>query len=1328
MNSLLLITALLAGQGPDWPQFLGRHDMVWERLPTSWGESVFIGNGRIGATISLEEGAFGWTINRTDVYHAGSRYPIGRVLIKTSGRVTDGTARLTLWDAEATGTVKTERGEVRWRSFTATSPSVIVIELEGIGGESGVTLQWSPAEARPPSKIYRKEQLLPEDLHPAPTVRETEYGTASVQTFINGPAHAESIVRAEGLGPKKAYYVSIGYAPKADAAMAEAQSTATQALQTGMARISAAHRAWWHQYYPRSFVSFPDARLEQYYWLQIYKLGSAMRADGPVLDLAGPWYRVTPWPRIWWNLNIQLTYSPLFTANRLDQAESLFKHLDRNTPQLIRNVPERLRADAAAVGRSSGPDMDRTVNIGTATSDAGLEAGNLPWTMFYYYKHYRNQMDERIHRDRVYPLLRRAINHYVAYTQKGDDGKYHLPKTHSPEYGSYPDTNYDLALFRWGLETVIASATQLRIGDPMLAKWKDILTNLTPFPADDSTGLHVGRGEPWRKSHRHYSHLVAVYPLALVRPDRPQDRELIVKSLRAWEKDQSAFRGYSFTGGASMWAMLNEGDSALVRMNRYLDAARYMEANTFYAEAGPVIETPMAAAATIQEFFLQDWGDAVRVFPAVPTAWKEAYFDKLRADGAFLVSGVHQNGRTAWVRVESLAGQPLKLIVRDWRSAVVRSHTGTRPRIIQQARGGEFHIQLAKGASVVLAESNSAPLPPIKAAEQPAGKAFYPSIKGASTQGAQRMQDRPELEWWRRSMDTREERLAWWRDARFGMFIHWGAYSHLGGVWQGEPVRGYAEHIQRIRKIPIPVYKEQVVARFNPVRFDADEWMRTAKRAGMGYFIITAKHHDGFAMYDSEVSPYNIVDATPFKRDPMRELRDAAKRHGVRFGFYYSHAFDWGEENGAGNDWDFQNPGGDLRLHGTEWWVDTPALLPRIKRYVDEKSIPQVQELIRKYDPDIMWFDTPSKLPPEENLRILRAAREAKPTLVINGRGVQGVPGGPEARFGDYANTADRPAELIPHEGDWEAIPTTNESYGYHSADLTHKPAEHFVQLLAKAAARGGNLLMNIGPMGDGRFDPKDMTILNGIGDWMDKYRESIQGTTRTPLPPQVWGHSTLKGARMYLHVFDWPKDGKLRVAGLQSDLREARLMSVPGAAPLPFRTIGNADVEIDVPRAAPDRWDAVIILELGVPIEVDPAYFVPSSGGPYYLHVFDGKRTEANIGYADGKRDRDVTVNWNRPDAGIDWLMRVAQRTRYRVSVNYTTLNADNNGTFEIAFGDQRLVGKVVPTANQTTFNTLQLGEVVLGPGQVEVKIRPREIVGGELMRLRRIELIPIN
>ena len=739
---MILCLTLLALQTPaapaarvDWPVFLARHDLVWDRLPTRWGESAFIGNGRVGATIDAPGGVLGWTVNRTDFVHDQSRFPIGRVVVQTTGTVQGGDARLTLWDAEASGMVTTDRGEVRWRSFAAAQPSVIVIVLEARGGERGddVHLDWVPAEARPPRKVARKEAFAPEDLHPPPTVTRSPAEITSVQTFLGGGAHAESIISSspspEGRGGQgvRTFYISIGQGRTDREALAEARAATREAARLGVARLTAAHRKWWHAYYPASFLTFPDARLEAYYWIQIYKLGSAMRPDGPILDLNGPWFNATPWPAIWWNLNIQLTYSPLFRANRLDLAESLFRNLDQHRQALIDNVPERLRGTAAAIGRSSGPDLVRPVDLATAQSDAAHEMGDLPWTMYYYWLQYRYQMDDHILRERVYPLLKLAIGNYLAYVERGEDGRWHLPPTHSPELATVPDANYDLALLKWGLETLIAGAERLRLDEPLLTRWRDVLANLAPFPTD-SAGLMVGRGRPWQQSHRHYSHLLAIYPLRLITPDRSDQRTLIETSLATWERDISLFRGYSFTGGAAMHAQLGHGDVALTRLNQYLDAPRYMEPNTFYAEAGPVIETPLSAAASIQELFLQDWGGALRIFPAVPAAWSDAAFDHLRAEGAFLVSGARRGGRTAWVRIASLAGEPCRLVVPDWDTAVVRAHTGPVPRVTRDSTGA-FVIDLRRAASVVLAPDVASPLPEARPVALPPGRNPFPILK-----------------------------------------------------------------------------------------------------------------------------------------------------------------------------------------------------------------------------------------------------------------------------------------------------------------------------------------------------------------------------------------------------------------------------------------------------------------------------------------------------------------------------------------------------------------------------------------------------------------------
>jgi hypothetical protein len=575
----------------------------------------------------------------------------------------------------------------------------------------------------------------------------------------------------------------------------------------------------------------------------------------------------------------------------------------------------------------------------------------------------------------------------------------------------------------------------------------------------------------------------------------------------------------------------------------------------------------------------------------------------------------------------------------------------------------------------------------------------------------------PEMAWWRASMETRDQRLQWWRQARFGMFVHWGVYSGLGGTFEGKPVHGYAEHIQRILKIPIPVYREQVAGKFNPTEFNADEWIRAAGDAGMGYFIITAKHHDGFAMYDSKVNDYNIVKATPFHRDPMKELKAACQKYGLKFGFYYSHAFDWGDANAPGNDWDYDNPGGDKLLHGgRNWWEASPELLPKVRKYVDEKSIPQLLELIKNYDPDILWFDTPSKLPDSENVRIMKAVRAAIPGIVINGRLVRNC--------GDYASTADRPAEFAPHEGDWEGIPTTNESYGWNRNDNSHKPPAHFIELLAKAAARGGNILLNIGPMGNGKMDPKDLAILKGIGDWMKVNAESIRGTTRTPLPVQAWGESTRKGNALYLHVFDWPRDEKLVVGGMRSPVKRAYLLADAKCVELPVSRPDFLDIVVKVSNSAPDRIDSVVVLETDGKIVTDSDRLLLPSVSTNTFRVFDAELRGKSLRFGAGKTRDAYVENWSNNNDAVQWPIRLIQAARFDVALNYDAPPDSEGGTYRIKIGELATEWTVHAGANVWSPS----GRVNIEPGSSEIKVFPSKIAGGELMRLRSVTLTRVT
>jgi alpha-L-fucosidase len=563
-------------------------------------------------------------------------------------------------------------------------------------------------------------------------------------------------------------------------------------------------------------------------------------------------------------------------------------------------------------------------------------------------------------------------------------------------------------------------------------------------------------------------------------------------------------------------------------------------------------------------------------------------------------------------------------------------------------------------------------------------------VGDASAKDAAAIQD-AKTGWYAEALKTRDQRLAWWREARFGCFVHWGAYSTLGGVWQDRPNPGYAEHIMRVNKIPVEVYKNEVAAKFHPDAYDAKSWVRQMKAAGMQYVILTAKHHDGFAMWPSDVNKYNIRDVSHFQRDPLKELVDAAHAEGMHVGFYYSHAFDWEDPNAPGNDWDYQNPGGDKGLFGgLNWYNAHPEMVPRIEKYVYGKAIPELKELIAKYHPDIFWFDTPSKLPFYEQAAIVKAVREADPNVVINGRAARtnGV------NLGDYLDTSDRPEELRPTPGDWEAIPTTNESYGYNKLDTVHKPVSYFIQLLAKTSAKGGDILLNIGPKGDGTIDAPDDAILAGIGKWMTVNGESIHGTERTPLDRQVWGDSTVKGNTLYLHVMNWPADGRLLVGGLLSQVKSAYLLSDATKKPLKTKRAGAEDLLVHVPATVPDAVDTVIVLKTDGVVKGRAGRLLRAEAVPNRL-----------LGYGDGKTAQYYVDGLERSGNLLTWNVRADRAEEFVAELKYSTPKSTRaeGGRFVVKLGDSVLTAPIEATSSARQMKTVPLGTLKIKPGQLQ-------------------------
>lgn len=580
-----------------------------------------------------------------------------------------------------------------------------------------------------------------------------------------------------------------------------------------------------------------------------------------------------------------------------------------------------------------------------------------------------------------------------------------------------------------------------------------------------------------------------------------------------------------------------------------------------------------------------------------------------------------------------------------------------------------------------------------------------------------------EAGWWKESLVGQEQRIKKWREASFGMFVHWGIYSQYGNIWKGKKGGGYAEHLMRVMQIPRLEYLDSA-ARFNPEKFNAEGWVMLAKNAGMKYFIITAKHHDGFAMYPSQYASAYSTKSTAFKRDPMAELAKACRKHGLLFGFYYSHAFDWEDPNAPGNDWDYNNPGGDKLLGGANWFDNHPEWLPKAKRYVDEKAIPQIQELIHKYNPDLLWFDTPHKLPLSENLRILKAIRYADPRIVVNGRLAR-----TEGRnYGDYLNTADRPEEFYPVSNGayWEAIPTTNDSYGYSSTDMNHKPIAHFIRLLAKAKAMGGNILLNIGPKGDGSFDEPDVAILKGMGLWMTKNKESVMGVDPSPLPRQQWGVITKRKSTLYLHVFNRPKGELLTVGGLMADIKSISLLSSKKS----IKGYNSDAVGLHIPldQIAADAADEVVVVQLRQDIaapESNDLIYVDAQVTENRLLSFYAKQYGDPMKFGDGKRDRYYVSGWKNSNQYLGWDINVLKRAQFNVSVRYVKDVGNTGGDMILKIGGKAFNFSINPSSPTSgRGNSIRLGQIDLPLGKQSVELCAKNIVGGETVKFLEVVL----
>jgi alpha-L-fucosidase len=386
-------------------------------------------------------------------------------------------------------------------------------------------------------------------------------------------------------------------------------------------------------------------------------------------------------------------------------------------------------------------------------------------------------------------------------------------------------------------------------------------------------------------------------------------------------------------------------------------------------------------------------------------------------------------------------------------------------------------------------------------------------------------------------------------------------YSVPAGVYQDKPVKGIGEWIMQKAKIPVAEYR-QYAKQFNPIKYDPDAWAQLAQDAGVKYIVITSKHHDGFAMFPSAASQWNIADASPYGKDIIGPLADAARAHALHFGLYYSHAQDW------------NNPGGAKTRQGENAGWDA-AQDGSFDDYLAETSLPQVQEILERYHPDVIWWDTSFQMNADRANRFLPILAPY-PNLIVNDRLYR------QTLKGDFGT----PEQRIPDtgiKGDWETCMTMNDTWGYKSDDHHWKNVETLLRNLIDIASKGGNYLLNVGPKSDGTIPDESIERLRAMGAWMKTNGEAIYATTASPIPHPAWGRITAKAAddatTLYLHVFDWPADGNLPI-GLTNTVRDCHLLVDPSRA---FKVDPSPDVGLTVHLTgeAPDPIASVVVLTI---------------------------------------------------------------------------------------------------------------------------------------------------
>lgn len=563
----------------------------------------------------------------------------------------------------------------------------------------------------------------------------------------------------------------------------------------------------------------------------------------------------------------------------------------------------------------------------------------------------------------------------------------------------------------------------------------------------------------------------------------------------------------------------------------------------------------------------------------------------------------------------------------------------------------------------------------------------------------------------------REERLAWWREARFGMFVHWGLYSAAGGAWEGKVYpQHYAEWIQNWAAVPSGTYAAAMKPRFQPEPGCTEEWAKLAADAGMRYAVMTSKHHDGFTLFRSS-EPYSLenpitggTNISPKGRDLAREFADSMRKHGLRPGFYYS-LLDWQHPDAFAMA--LPVPAGP-----------TPRDPARYRAYVRA----HVNELVSNYgELATLWFDYSDAVRQGAAwgaAELLADLRAKQPSILVNNRLYNGL----ENQFGDYGT----PEKYVPPTGlpemDWEVNHTLNESYGFSAHDVAWKDTTTVVRLLCDIVSKGGNLLLNIGPDARGHVPEEAQRTLRGVGSWMRTNGEAIYGTHASPFARLPWGRATQKSGRLHLMVFDWPADGRLAVP-MRGRVKSARLLGSEAKLECSHAAGDRGGLEIQLSGRATDPACSVIALELEGEVEPLPFAVTRGADGNFVLQPHDATLTGPSLRVEQSGSQLEIRYNlgyWLDVSATARWPLALegTEPVDFEVAIELACADASAGAELELVFPNQTLVFAMPATGGWQSYRSVELGSVKLAAGSQDCLLRARSKPGEAVGNVRAIRL----